>query len=119
MSAACSSDATGGGHIYTALNQSDRDVVVEVITDSRRLFRLPAHTRGHLSESWSRPTDGWLVTVRDEGCQELASLPVRGEAHLTLHVTTAGKPELASYTVFSLEGKNVTLLDPLPPASCN
>jgi hypothetical protein len=108
-----------GGHLYTALNQSDRDVIVEVVTDDRRVLRLPAHTRGHLSASWSGPIEGWRLTIRDSNCAQLVSFSLKNEPPgFTLYVTAAGDIQLGSRDVFSFEGKDVELVSPLPPANC-
>jgi hypothetical protein len=116
-SSSCGTDY--GGHSYLALNESDRDVIVEVVTDQTRMLLLAAHTRGNLSASWSGPTDEWRLTVRGEGCAQLVSLTPKGQpTRLTLHVTPIGDIRLGAESVFSFEGRRVELVSPLPPANC-
>jgi len=113
---ACATDPYG--HIFTALNESDRDVILEVVTDQPKVLLLAAHTRGVLSESWSGPLEGWRITVRDLNFAQLGSFPLENEPpDLTLHVT-AGNIQLRHRSVFSLEGKRVKLVSPVPSATC-
>lgn len=109
-----------GGHGYTALNQSDSDVIVEVVTDSRRVVRLPAHTRGNLSSGWSGPLEGWRFTVKDTSCAELISFSLKDQpAGVTLWVNAAGNIVLGQSSVFSFEGKDVRLVSELASADCS
>jgi hypothetical protein len=99
VAAGCSTDP--GGHIYTAVNESDRDVIVEVTTDQPRTLRLPARTRGWLSESWSSPSGGtWHLTVRDASCEVLASFPLT-TTYINLHVAFDGAIELGDQRSFT------------------
>ena len=77
------------------MNESDRDVYVDLMTDQARTLRLPAHTRGWLSESWLSPSSGsWHLTVKDAACNEVASFPLTAN-HINLHVAADGSVELS------------------------
>ena len=114
----CFSDATGGGHRYTVLNESSRDVLVELITDKRAMYRVPGHTRAYLSESRTYPTDQWRVVVRDETCTELGTFGLEGRQLVTVHVSVTGQPELGPPSLFNQDGDDDTFLESLAPGRC-
>ena len=71
-SAGCTTDQ--GGHLWLAVNASDRDLVVDLVTDTPRSVRLPAHVRTWLSEGHATPTTGWHIVVRDRSCAPIATI---------------------------------------------
>jgi hypothetical protein len=73
--AGCSTDQ--GGYLFTAINKSDRDVVIRVDSSPPDAILLPAHTRGPFSSNWSYIA-GWTLTVMDTSCAVLGSIPVAG-----------------------------------------
>lgn len=73
--AACSTDQ--GGHLFTAINQSDRDLVIQVDAVPPGAILLPAHTRSTLASGWSYIPE-WTITVMDTSCAVLGALPVAG-----------------------------------------
>ena len=73
--AACTTDS--GGHLFLAINQSDRDVIVRADPDERSV-RLAAHTRTSFSAGWGY-LSSWRITVLDGSCSVLGSVPVAGQ----------------------------------------
>jgi hypothetical protein len=74
--AACMTDQ--GGHLFTAVNRSDRDLVVRVESDLPTAVLVPAHSRGTISAAFSGPTAAWRLTVLDTACEVVGSVPVPG-----------------------------------------
>jgi hypothetical protein len=66
-----------GGHLFLAINQSDREVIVRVASE-RTAVRLPAHTKANVSTGWGYFPE-WRISVVDEKCLELRSVSVAGQ----------------------------------------
>jgi hypothetical protein len=92
VASACSTDP--GGHVFTAVNESDHPVIVDIATDQHRMVELPAHSRGVLSEDWTGPTGErpWRLAVLDADCAEIASVSVT-RPYLHLQVAADGSVE--------------------------
>jgi hypothetical protein len=66
----------GGGHALSVLNDSDRDVVVEVTTGSTQAFVVGQHGYAGLSGGFDDVATNWSVTVRTTDCALIAKVPI-------------------------------------------
>jgi hypothetical protein len=73
----CIARSDGGGHSFSALNDTDNVVVVEVRTTALRTIAIPPHTYVGLAGGWSNVDPSWAVTVWNADCRLILTEPIK------------------------------------------
>jgi hypothetical protein len=72
----CIARSDGGGHAYSALNDTDTAVIVQVRTTETRTIVIPPHTYVGLAAGWSNIDPSWTITAWDSQCHLLRTGPI-------------------------------------------